>query len=196
LSDALSFADFLKRVRAGDAGAAEELVRRYEPAIRVAVRAHLVDLNLRRHFDSMDVCQSVLCSFFVRAAAGQYDLTEPTHLINLLVKMTRNKLAQQARRHHQQKRDARRAVGGDALEAIVGNEAGPTQTIAGKDLLDAVLDRLSAEEREIAQRRAIGQEWVDIANEMGGTSEGRRKQLARALDRVGPGLGLDEEDDD
>ena len=55
------FADLLARVRAGDP-AATELVRRYEPA----VRANLVDPNLRRHFDSLDICQSVLGSFFVR----------------------------------------------------------------------------------------------------------------------------------
>ena len=37
------FNDFLHRVRAGDAAAAEELVRRYESAIRVAVRVRLTD---------------------------------------------------------------------------------------------------------------------------------------------------------
>lgn len=196
MTDATGFAEFLKRVRAGDAAAAEELVRRYEPAIRVAVRANLVDPNLRRHFDTMDVCQSVFCSFFVRAAAGQFEISEPAHLVNLLVKMTRNKVARQARRHHQMKRDARRSVGGDALEAAGDNLASPSQAAMGKELLGAILDRLGAEEREIAQRRAIGQEWADIATEMGGTSEGRRKQLTRALDRVASGLGLEEEEDD
>src|SRR3712207_3852792 len=94
-----SFADLLARVRAGDPAAAAALVRKYEPAIRVAVRAHLVDPGLRRHFDSMDVCQSVLGSFFVRAAAGQYDVGSPAQLVGLLVKMTRNKVAMRARYH-------------------------------------------------------------------------------------------------
>jgi RNA polymerase sigma-70 factor (ECF subfamily) len=52
-----TFADFIRRIRQGDAQAAEELVRRYESAIRVAVRLRVADQSLRRHFDSLDVCQ-------------------------------------------------------------------------------------------------------------------------------------------
>jgi hypothetical protein len=38
----------------------------------------------------MDICQSVLATFFVRVAAGEYDLKEPDDLIKLLPNMTRN----------------------------------------------------------------------------------------------------------
>ena len=101
-----TFAEFLARVRAGDAAAADELVRRYEPAIRVIVRARL-GAGLRRQLDSMDVCQSVLGTFFARAALGQYDLATPGELVALLARMTRNKLASQARHHTRDRRDAR-----------------------------------------------------------------------------------------
>src|SRR4051812_2155900 len=111
MPDPSPFAEFVARVRAGDARAAEELVRRYEPLIRREVRLHLEDRRLGRVFDSMDVCQSVLKSFFVRTAAGQFDLDDPTQLVRLLVTMTRNKLASEARRQHRQKRDNRRAEG-------------------------------------------------------------------------------------
>ncbi len=37
------------------------------------VRLHLEDSRLSRSLDSVDVSQSVLASFFVRAAAGEYD---------------------------------------------------------------------------------------------------------------------------
>lgn len=193
MPDAPSFADLLTRVRAGDPDAAAELVREYEPAIRVVVRAHLVDVNLRRHFDSMDVCQSVLGSFFVRAAAGQFDIGEPAQLIALLIKMTRNKVAMQVRFHRQLMRDIRRAAEGvEEIDRAAGGEPSPVTAAAGKELLSAVLNRLSPEEREIAQRRALGEDWAAVADGMGGTAEGRRKQLARALDRVSPALGLDE----
>jgi RNA polymerase sigma-70 factor (ECF subfamily) len=69
------------------------------------VRLHLEDRRLYRLFDSMDVCQSVLVSFFLRAAAGQYDLERPEQLVRLLITMTRNKLASAARQHHRQRRD-------------------------------------------------------------------------------------------
>src|SRR3954468_3783006 len=91
------FQILIRRVRAGDEAAAAELVRLYEPAIRRAARVRLVDPRLRRVFDSMDVCQAVLASFFVRAALGQYELDRPENLVGLLVNMTRKKLVDQAR---------------------------------------------------------------------------------------------------
>jgi RNA polymerase sigma-70 factor (ECF subfamily) len=191
------FAVLLARVRTGDPDAAAELVRRYEPAIRVAVRANLTDPALRRHFDSMDVCQSVLGSFFVRAAVGQYDLDQPAQLVALLVRMTRNKVAAHARHYRQEKRDARRTTGGDeAVRTIAGTARDPQDAAAGKELLSALFTQLTGEERELAQRRAIGQDWAAIAADMGGTSESRRKQLARALDRLAPKLGYDEDTDE
>jgi hypothetical protein len=66
MSDQDTFAGFVRRIRAGDQQAAVEMVRRYEPLIRLEIRLHLEDRRLCRLFDSMDVCQSVLKSFFVR----------------------------------------------------------------------------------------------------------------------------------
>ena len=191
------FAELFARVRIGDPDAATELVRQYEPAIRVAVRASLVDPKLRRHFDSMDVCQSVLGSFFARAAVGQYDLDQPAQLVALLVKMTKNKVAMQARRHRQAKRDHRRMSSDDEpLGNALGAAHDPQDAASAKELLSAILTQLGNEEREIAQRRAIGQDWAMLASEMGGTPDGRRKQLARALDRLAPELGFDEDGDE
>ena len=79
-------------------------------------RVRLTDPRLRRVLDSMDVCQSVLASFFVRAAAGQYDLDDPSQLIALLVRMAQNKLAGQARFHHRERRDAGQAGGLDGRD--------------------------------------------------------------------------------
>src|SRR5438552_11547103 len=111
MADETTFADFVRRIREGDEQAASELVRKYEPLIRREVRLHLEDRRLYRLFDSMDVCQSVLGSFFLRAAAGQYDLERPEQLVRLLITMTRNKLASAARQHHRQRRDQRRMSG-------------------------------------------------------------------------------------
>src|SRR5262249_13005793 len=108
MPDQAAFAVFIQRIRAGEAPAAAELVRQYEPLIRRAVRLRLEDRGLRRLFDSMDVCQSVLASFFVRSAAGQYDLESPEQLTKLLVVMAKNHLISAARRQRSQKRDQRR----------------------------------------------------------------------------------------
>src|SRR6516225_2449212 len=111
MSEQATFTDFVRRIRAGDEQAAAELVRQYEPLIRREIRLQLEDRRLCRIFDSMDVCQSVLASFFVRTAAGQYDLERPEQLLKLLVTMARNKLASAARGQYRQRRDSRRAAG-------------------------------------------------------------------------------------
>src|SRR5262245_46719373 len=108
MPDRTTFADFIRRIRAGDEEAAVELVRQYEPLIRREVRMHLEDQRLGRLLDSMDICQSVLASFFVRTAAGQYDLDQPDQLLKLLVTMARNKLVSESRRQQRQRRDIRR----------------------------------------------------------------------------------------
>src|SRR5947209_14849908 len=110
MSEEASAVELFGRLRAGDAEAAAELFRRYEPAIRRRVRVwlRLQDPRLRRVFDSMDICQSVLASFFLRAAAGQYDLEEPGQLIALLFRMAQHKLAHQVARQQAARRDVRR----------------------------------------------------------------------------------------
>jgi RNA polymerase sigma factor (sigma-70 family) len=187
------FAEFIRRVRAGDAQAAAELVRRHEPEIRLEVRTwlRLRDPRLRRVFDSMDISQSVLASFFMRAAVGEYDLDQPQQLVHLLVGMARNKLREKVKYHQRQRRDIRRVQG----TGPAGDEPGPvgespSQVVAGKELLGEFHKRLSAEERQLADLRVQGRDWAAIARELGGTPEGRRKQFRRAIERVERELGL------
>ena len=99
MSDDSAFSELLNRVHGGDQDAAGELVRRYESAIRRAVRLKLTNSRLKGTLDSMDICQSVMGSFFYRAALGQYKLEKPEDLVRLLVTMARNKLTDQVRRH-------------------------------------------------------------------------------------------------
>src|SRR5262249_44640414 len=72
MGESAAFADFIRRIRAGDDEAARELVARYGRRIGGEVRVRLRDPRLYSRFDWTDVCQSVMASFFVRAAAGQY----------------------------------------------------------------------------------------------------------------------------
>ncbi len=108
MSETEAFQVLIERVRAGDAEAAAELVRRYEPMVRRAARVRLVDPRLGRVLDSMDICQSVMARFFVRAALGQYELNSPDQLLKLLATMARNKLANQAHGQRAARRGAAR----------------------------------------------------------------------------------------
>jgi RNA polymerase sigma-70 factor (ECF subfamily) len=182
-----SFPALLRRVRAGDQAAAAELVRQYEGEIRRAVRLRL-DPHLARALDSMDICQSVLGNFFVRAAAGQFELEEPAQLLKLLVKMARNRLLDHARK------PANRPVAADSavLTGAVGREETPSQVASYEELLQKVRETLTAEERDLAEQRALGRPWAEIAAARGDSPERLRKLLERALDRVTREVGLEE----
>jgi RNA polymerase sigma-70 factor (ECF subfamily) len=187
-----TFRDLIARIRAGDEKAAAELVRHYEPTIRRVARVRLVDARLRRSFDSMDICQSVFASFFVRAALGQYELEQPQQLLKLLVNMSRKKLIDRVREETAERRDHRRlAAGGLVGTDVAARAASPSEEVAGAELLDEFRRRLTDEERQLAELRAAGKDWPQIAAECGGTAEALRKKLARAIDRVGQELGLD-----
>jgi RNA polymerase sigma factor (sigma-70 family) len=200
-SSPVPFRALIARVRAGDEQAVAELVRRYEPAIRRAARVRLVDTRLNRLLDSMDICQSVMASFFVRAALGQYELETPDQLLRLLATMTRNKLAGQVKGHGAARRDFRRVTAdegdrdtqeGAGAEWIAGQDPTPSRDLAARELLDEAMRRLSPEERRILDCREQGGQWTEIAAELGSSPEAIRKRLARAVDRVAHELGLDE----
>jgi DNA-directed RNA polymerase specialized sigma24 family protein len=176
------FSELFERVRRGDANAAGVIVCRYESTIRVAVRIRLSDPALRRQFDSMDVCQSVLARFFIRAATGAYDFHEPRQLVAMLVKMARNKLAMHARSQHRQRRDVRRSHGlFREPDRLVSSAPEPIRHVVGKELLNRALEMMSTEIRRIAERRMGGESWSDIASDIGGTPDARRKQYERAV---------------
>jgi RNA polymerase sigma-70 factor (ECF subfamily) len=188
------FADLMRRVRAGDSTAAAELVRTYEPEIRRIVRVRLSNTRLQRLLDSMDICQSVLANFFVRAGAGQWDIESPEDLLKLLATMARNKLRDQLRRQNTTRRGEGQVPLADSgvLGAVADGAPSPVERLAAQELHRMVRDRLTEPERLLADRRAEGHGWPEIAAELHENAEVLRKRLARALDRVTRELGLDE----
>jgi RNA polymerase sigma factor (sigma-70 family) len=185
-----SFADFVRRVRAGEPDAAVELVRRYEPAMRRAVRIHLEASGLRRLYDSRDVCQSVFGSFFVRAALGQYDLDRPQQLLGLLTAIARNKSIDHARKLAPERREHdHQALPED--DAVPAGDPSPSQAVAFDELVGKFRERLTPAERHLADQRAAGRGWDELAAELRVGPEALRKQLARAIDRVAGLLGVE-----
>jgi RNA polymerase sigma factor (sigma-70 family) len=192
MSDVQVFRDLMARVRTGDEQAAEELVRRYEPMIRMAIRVRLDHSGLRRLLDSMDICQSVLANFFVRAASGQFDLESPAQLVALLVTMARNRLTNHLHQQQAGRRDYRRQDGSADIGEIIDPSPSPSKIAADRDLLEACRNSLTQEERRLADLRALGRTWDEVAAEVGGHPEALRFRLTRGLDRVARQLHVDE----
>jgi RNA polymerase sigma factor (sigma-70 family) len=190
----LPFPELFARVRRGDAQAAEALVREYEPEIRRAIRFRLTDPKLRRVVDTVDICQSVLGNFFARAALGQFDVDRPEQLVALLVTMARNRVTNW--HHHQRVRQADKQqplAAGEEPGAMPSSGAPtPSRVVAGRELLQEFRKRLSSQELVLADARAAGREWKEIAGELNESPEALRKRLSRACDRVARELRLEE----
>jgi RNA polymerase sigma-70 factor (ECF subfamily) len=190
-----SFAELIRRACRRDPEAAAELVRSHEPELRRFVRFRLTDPELRRFLDSLDICQSVLAAFFVQLCAGELKLTSPRQLSCLLAVMAQNKLIDQVRRQRAERR------GGGVLdpsrrelsEDVSDDQPEPWRTVAGRELFQLVVARLSPEERGLLRRWMDGAGWGEIAAAESGSPEALRKRLSRAIDRAAREIGLLEE---
>ncbi len=180
------FQNLVCALRAGDPRAAEELVREYEPLIRRVVHMRLTDPRLRRAFDSVDVCQSILAQFFDRTVHGQFDLSTPAGLRNLLVKMALHKFVDKAR--HEQYH------GGGLPDRWEPTDAGPTPSehAEQQDLLRAIRSRLTAKERWLLDQRAAGHSWEDLARGGDQSADALRMMHARILVRIKQDLQREE----
>jgi len=196
MSEPESFQVLIGRLRSGDEQAAAELMQTYEPAIRRIVRIQMRDSRLRRLLDTSDICQSVLASFFLRVAVGQYDLDSPDQLMKLLATMARNKLASHARKERTLRRDNRRTSAEATESMVVDNEPSPSLNAVTKELVAEFQRRLSPQELQLVEYRRQGRDWSDIAAELGETPVVLRKRLSRALDRASQELGLEDSVDE
>jgi RNA polymerase sigma factor (sigma-70 family) len=183
----------VRRIRAGDDQAAEELVNRFESLIRREVRLRISGSQFDRAFDSLDVSQSVLANFFVRAAIGQFELEHPDQLARLLVTMARNKLVSRVRSERRQIRDIRRVtVASDALDRVADEQPSPSEIFTRKELLERLRTLLSDEERQIIDLRNQGLCWEEVATKLGGSGQARRMQMSRGIERLTRQLGVAE----
>jgi RNA polymerase sigma-70 factor (ECF subfamily) len=185
------FRGLLERVQAGDELAATELVRRYEPYIRRAARVRLTDPRLRRSLDSLDVTQSVLGTFFARARAGRFQIDTPAQLVALLSTMARNRILDHARHERRRSIEEGGSARREPVEVLVSREPTPSHVLEDRDLLEALSHRLPPRERYLAEQRALGREWADLAGELGVPAGALRKRLSRALGRIAGTLGME-----
>jgi DNA-directed RNA polymerase specialized sigma24 family protein len=119
-------------------------------------------------------------------AGGQFDLREPEQLLRLLVTMARHKIIDHARRPANRAADSP----AHAWEGLADPGDSPSAVVVQEELLREMRRRLTAEERELAELRAQGRSWAEIAAARGGTADGVRKKVERALERVCRELGL------
>jgi RNA polymerase sigma factor (sigma-70 family) len=145
------FRTLLHACRRRDSAAAAELVRRYLPHVRAAVRRRLA-VGLRPRFDSHDFAQDVWLSFF-RAAIDRLELDDETALIAYLSQMARLKVLEEHRHQSSQKIGFARDTRLDEAAPPAGREPTPSAVAVAADEWERMTGKLG--EREIQMIRMI-----------------------------------------
>ena len=191
MSDASPAQELLARLRAGDEQAAAEVFGRFAHRLVGLARQQLGKV-LRGKEDPEDVVQSALKSFFVRYAAGQYELTSWGDLWGLLTRITAHKCGHRLARFQAARRDVRREVSAPAADdsnrpwEILAREPTPDQALLLADLLEELHRPLGERDRGILTLRLQGEEVATICTRL----QCSERTVFRVLERVRSKLEL------
>ena len=155
----------LDAVRDGDATAAVELCRKYEPFIRAAVRRHLNE-RLRTHYDSLDFVQDVWSSVLTSPDNRTFDT--PQAFIGYLTRIAQFKVIEVFRQRFQtQKNDISREqpllVGEDRQEVTASRLPTPSQVLIAEETWDRLRNRLPVGHQVVLELLRDGHSYEDIA---------------------------------
>lgn len=166
VSDQTGFGALMDRVRAGEAGAYEELLARYGDAVRAAVRRRLHD-RLRTHYDSLDFVQDVWASFLA-LEPDRYRFADQDALVRFLCQVARNKVVEVFRRRFATRkfditREEPLPSGGGSAVGPAGRDPTPSQfAVAGERWAD-LMRRLPEGQRAVLERLRDGHTHEEVA---------------------------------
>jgi RNA polymerase sigma factor (sigma-70 family) len=162
--------EFLRRIQAGDEGAARELLSRFEAEVRLVVRRQLPRL-LRSRFDSLDFLQSVWGSFFRRMRTAPTEFEDSRHLVAFLARAAKNKVIDEYRRAASRKQDMHREepLWGDGLRPrdVPDPTDSPSEVAQAHEVLGRLRELMPADRRSILEMKAEGLSSKDIGERLG-----------------------------
>jgi DNA-directed RNA polymerase specialized sigma24 family protein len=177
--------DLLARLRGGDEQAAAEVFGRFAHRLAGLARQKL-GKALRGKEDPDDAVQSALKSFFLRYAAGQYELASWDDLWGLLTRITAHKCGHRFERFRAAHRDVRREVSApDADDSntsweFLARDPTPAQALMLAELLEELHRPLGERDRGILALRLQGEEVATICAQM----QCSERTVFRVLDRI------------
>jgi RNA polymerase sigma-70 factor (ECF subfamily) len=182
--EATEFSSLMTRVQRGEQQAAWELLEAYGTHVERSVRRSL-NRNLRARFDTVDFMQVVWASFF-RAPEKMRRIGSPPELMAYLNALARNKVVNEVREVHAQKRDMRREIRIDAVhDADQGDLASRDPTPSAVAIFRERWDRLVSDQPERVQRivemRFAGSTYNEIAKALQINERTARKAIERLV---------------
>jgi RNA polymerase sigma-70 factor (ECF subfamily) len=189
MSSESSFDEVMARLRAGDQDAARQIFQRFAGRL-IALAHERLDCLVRRKVDPEDVVQSALKSFFLRYAAGQFDVGDWNSLWGLLVVITLRKCGREIKHFHGPQHDVRREAAAqagseatDAWEALA-DEPTPAEAAMLAETIEQVVGELGPRERRVFELRLQGCTVPEISAEVSRTEytvEGVLRKIRKRL---------------
>jgi len=165
--DDTEFRTLMERVRAGEAGAYEELLARYGEAVRRAVRIRLHD-RLRAQYDSLDFVQDVWASLLA-AGPGPDRFPDQDALVKYLCGIARNKVIEVFRRrfatrtHAITREEPLPPDTRDSGPGLPGKGPTPSQAAVAGERWDDWVRRLPPGHRAVLERLRDGHTHEEVA---------------------------------
>jgi RNA polymerase sigma factor (sigma-70 family) len=175
-------------VLAGSHTAAAELLERYGPAVRQAVRRRL-NKEIRSKFDSLDFVQDVWASFFAKPR-GQGSFHDAQKLVAFLTRVARNKVVSAARqRLVGQKYNVNRECSLDNSTfggpgQVAAEQPTPSEVVTGREQWDRLLDGQPLVYKRILVLLSEGRTHNEIAAEMSVHPRTVRRVIDKLLPRI------------
>ncbi len=185
------FADLMARAKAGDPSAIRDFLVRFEPEVRMMVRARLPK-KLRSQFDSLDFVQAVWQSFFSDMAQDTPDFLKVEHVHGFLAGVVRNKVYEQHRKltrsaKYDISREERlyiRRGDRDVPREVISPDPSPSQAAQASDRLAQLTEGRSASEVKMITLRREGLTYEEIAVRMGVDEKAVRRTIESARARM------------
>jgi RNA polymerase sigma-70 factor (ECF subfamily) len=183
--EANEFAALMQRVQGGDQQAAWELLEAYGSHLQRYVRRSL-SRELRTRFDSVDFVQVVWESFF-REPQKLRRITTPAELMAYLAALARNKVVNEVRDVHAQKRDLRREIRLDAVHDkdqhdLVSRDPTPSAVAMFRERWNRLVSGQPTHVRRIVELRFAGATYPEIAQQLHIHERTARKAIERLVE--------------
>jgi RNA polymerase sigma-70 factor (ECF subfamily) len=168
-----SFDNLMGRLRAGGDDAAAQVFQRFSARLVALARSRL-ERALQPKVDPEDVLQSVFKSFFVRHAAGEFELRGWDSLWTILTVIAVRKCANQAQHYRRARRSVLREVGptvpsGDESFTVesLSREPSPGEAAELTDTVEQVMRQLDERDREVFALSLQGETVPAISRRVG-----------------------------
>jgi RNA polymerase sigma factor (sigma-70 family) len=156
----------LERLNGGDAAAAEQVFREYEPYLRILVRRQLRPA-LRAKFDSMDVVQSVWADILEELREPSWHFANRGQLQAFLSRLTRNRFLDRCRKHRAALDREVPLTDASPAGAVRAEGPRPSEVAQHDELWDRVLALCPPAHHELLRLKRQGHGLAEIAARTG-----------------------------